>query len=54
MSQWLSLLDLHPEIIAAIDVLPEDAPPVNERELRTAERMPEDKQVREWKRLLKR
>ena len=54
VSQLLNLLDLHPDIIAAIDVLPEDAPPVNERELRTVARLPEDKQVREWKRLLKR
>ncbi len=40
VSQLLNLLDLQPDIVAAIDVLPEDGLPVNERELRTVARMP--------------
>jgi hypothetical protein len=53
VSQLLNLLDLHPDIIAAIDVPPEREPPVTERELRgIAVILDQERQMREWRRLL--
>jgi hypothetical protein len=50
VSQVLNLLDLHPEIIAAIDVPPEREPPVTERELRgIAVILDKERQIREWR-----
>ena len=52
VSQLLGLLDLHDDIIAAIDVPQEEAPKVTEKELRGIARMEERGQVREWRKLL--
>jgi hypothetical protein len=55
VSQLLNLLDLHPDIIAAIDVPPEQEPPVTERELRkVAVILDKERQTREWRVLLHR
>ncbi len=52
VSQLLNLLDLHPDIIAAIDVPQEREPSVTERELRKiAVILDKDRQIREWRRL---
>ena len=51
VSQLLSLLDLHPDILAAIDAAGDDELGVKEKELRVIARLPEGKQMREWKRV---
>ena len=52
VSQLLNLLDLAPEILAAIDVPPGEEPAVTERELRgIAVMLDHGRQMREWRRL---
>lgn len=52
VSQLLSLLDLAPEILAAITAAGEQELGVTEKELRVIARMEERKQVGEWRRML--
>jgi len=54
VSQLLGLLDLHPDIIVAIDVPVEEAPGVTEKELRVIARMGEREQMREWRAVARR
>lgn len=49
VTQLLGLLDLHPEILAAIEAAGEDELGVKEKELRVIARMAEGKQLREWR-----
>lgn len=54
VSQLLSVLDLHEDILAAIDAPDEEAPKVAEKDLRGIARLAKEKQVREWRKLSER
>jgi hypothetical protein len=54
VTHLLNLLDLHPAILAAIDVPLEQEPPVNEFDLRgIAVHLDKQRQLREWRALLR-
>ncbi len=49
VTQLLGLLDLHPEILAAIDAAGDENLGLKEKKLRVIARLPEGKQLREWR-----
>lgn len=51
VSQLLGLLDLAPESLAAIEAAGEEELGVTEKELRRIARLPEARQIREWRKL---